>query len=136
MRTPRKDLKCGMGSNLKMTNEVFALRREVMGYLYEAKNLLRTNGVQMPRVEVRITDNNGERGDAAGMGRMGGNIIWISTMCLSTWNKHVRLVVFHELLHAVLGIHHDEKCPLMKACFDLKPLSNEVIDENFIKYFK
>ena len=136
MRTTRKNLNCGMGKNLKMNDEVFALRREVMGYLYEAKNLLRAEGIQMPRVEVRITDNTGECGHAAGMGRMGGNIIWISTMCLNKWNKHVRLVVFHELLHAVLGIHHDENCPLMKSHFDVKPLSNKVIDENFVKYFK
>lgn len=124
-----------MGNNLKMNDEVYALRREVMGYLYEAKNLLRSKGIQMPRVEVRITDNRGEHGHAAGMGRMGGNVIWISTMCLTKWKNHVRLVVFHELLHAVLGVHHDEKCPLMKSCFALEPLSNEVIDENFVKYF-
>lgn len=131
----RNNLKCQMGDNLKMNDEVYALRREVMGYLYEAKNLLRSHGVQMPRVEVRITDNTGSTGHAAGMGRMGGNVIWISTMCLNKWSKHVRLVVFHELLHAVLAIKHDEKCPLMKPCFDVKPLSNAVIDENFVKYF-
>ena len=125
-----------MGKNLKMNDEVYALRREVMGYLYEAKNLLRAHGVQMPRVDVRITDNTGSYGHAAGMGGMERNIIWISTMCLNKWSKHVRLVVFHELLHAVLGVHHDEKCPLMKSHFDVKPLSNKVIDENFVKYFK
>ena len=136
MRTSKNKLNCEMGNNLTMSDEVFTLRREVIGYIYEAKNLLKGIGIHMPRVEIRITDNNGERGEAIGMGRMGGNIIWISTNCLNKWNKHVREVVFHELLHAVLGIKHDEKCPLMRSRLEMKPLCNKVVDENFLKYFK
>ena len=136
MRKPRRHYNCEMGKNLKMNDEVYALRREVMNYVYEAKNLLRGIGVDMPRVDVRITDNTGSYGQAAGMGGMQRNIIWISTMCLNKWNKHVKQVVFHELLHALEGIMHDESCPLMKSHFDHKPLSEKVLVENFLKYFK
>jgi hypothetical protein len=48
-----------MGANLKMSNEVFTLRREVMNHIYEAKNLLRNKGIALPRIEIRITDNKG-----------------------------------------------------------------------------
>jgi len=135
-RKSRKALNCEMGKNLKMNDEVYTMRREVMNYIYDAKNLLRANGVQMPRIEVRITDNSGERGQAAGMGRMGCNIVWISTMCLRKYSKHVRQVTFHEILHAVLATQHDDNCPLMKPFFDMKPLSDAEVDKHFLKYFQ
>jgi hypothetical protein len=30
----------------------------------------------------------------------------------------LRNVVFHEIVHAVTGFGHDEKCPLMKSTLD------------------
>jgi len=135
-RKSRKALNCDMGKNLKMNDEVYAMRREVMNYIYDAKNLLRANGHQLPRIEVRITDNTGKRGHAAGMGRMGCNIVWISTMCLRKWKGHVRQVTFHEILHAVLATQHDDDCPLMKPFFDMKPLSDADVDKHFLKYFQ
>ena len=125
-----------MGKNLKMNDEVYAMRREVMNYIYEAKNILRAKGIEMPRIDLRITDNTGKRGEAAGMGRMGCNIVWISTMCLRKYSKHVRQVTFHEILHAVKGTEHDDKCPLMKPFFDMKPLKDEAVTKHFVKYFQ
>jgi hypothetical protein len=123
-----------MGNNLKMSNEVYALRREVMNHLYEAKNTLRANGIQMPRVDVRVTDNKGH--DALGMGRLNGNIIWISLSSLKTWKAHLRDVVYHELVHAVTGFEHDDNCRLMCPCVNIKPLSKEEADTLLLKYFK
>ncbi len=30
----------------------------------------------------------------------------------------LRNIVFHEIVHAVTGFKHDEKCPLMKSTMD------------------
>jgi hypothetical protein len=130
----RTNTKCSMGNNLKMSNEVYALRREVMNHLYEAKNTLRANGIQMPRVDVRVTDNKGH--DALGMGRLNGNIIWISLSSLKTWKAHLRDVVYHELVHAVTGFEHDDNCRLMCPCVNMKPLDKAEADTLLLKYFK
>jgi hypothetical protein len=130
----RKNKECDMGKNLKMSNEVYALRREVMNYLYEAKNVLRSIGIEIPRVDVRITDNSGH--DALGMGRLRGNIIWISTSSLKKWNTHLRDVVYHELVHAITGFEHDDNCRLMCPCVNLVPLDKDEADILLIKYFK
>ena len=124
-----------MGNNLKMSNEVYVLRREVMNHLYEAKNTLRANGIEMPRVDVRVTDNEGDN-NAIGMARLNGNIIWISLSSLKTWKIHLRTVVYHELVHAVTGFGHDDNCKLMCPCVNIKPLSKEEADTLLLKYFK
>lgn len=124
-----------MGKNLKMSDDVYALRRRVIEHVYDAKNLLRKHGVELPRIEVRVTDNTGECGSALGMGRMGCNIIWISTKCLNIWKLHLKEVVFHEILHAVKAVKHDDSCPLMSPCVGHQPLTDDVLNQNFIKYF-
>ena len=135
-RLSRKAQQSTMGNNLKMNDEVYALRREVMGYLYEAKNLLRTNGIDMPRVNVRITDNRGES-EAIGQARLSDvKIIWISTAALTTWKPQLREVVYHELVHTLTGYLHDDNCPLMSPCVNLKPLPKKRLEKAFLKYFK
>ena len=123
-----------MGNNLKMSSEVYTLRREVMNHLYEAKNLLRTNGIEIPRVDVRITEN--EKPNTLGMARLNGNIIWISLASLNQWKAHLRDVVYHELVHAVTGFKHDDNCPLMCPCVNMIPLTKMQADSLLLKYFQ
>ena len=128
-----KMVKEHLGKNLKMSDEVYKLRKEVMSYVYEAKNLLRKHGINMPRVNVRITDNSGESKRALAMGA--GYCIWISLKSVNTWNAHLRDVVFHELLHALKGTQHDEECPLMRSCVNIKPLTQKECQKHFLKYW-
>lgn len=132
----RKNLNCSMGKNLKMNDDVYALRTEVMGYIYDAKNLLRANGINLPRVTVRITDNDGDTTRAIGMARLNDDIIWISKDALTKHKSSLREVVYHEIVHAVTGFDHDDKCKLMSPCCNIKPLTKELADELFLKYFK
>lgn len=128
---------CGMGKNLRMNDEVYALRREVMGYLYEAKNFLRSKGIEMPRVTVRVTDNDAEQDweNALGVATLGGNVIWISLKALGKWKANLREIVYHEIVHAVTGFGHDPKCPLMSPCVVMKPLTKRKAQSLLLKYF-
>jgi len=105
--------------NLQMNDDVYALRRKVIELIYEAKEL-----DDLPRIEVRITEDDKE---ILGQGRMNQNIIWISRRAVTEFN--LRPIVYHEILHAVYGVPHDEKCPLMRKTH--KPLSKEVCQERF-----
>ena len=118
-------------TNKKMNNEVYKLRREVMNFIYEAKNLLRDNGVSMPRIDVRITENDPE---VLGVGRLKDNIIWITQAGVDC-DYDLRALVFHELVHAVTGFGHDSKCYLM--CPSMKPgaMSKAKIHKAFLSYF-
>lgn len=129
----KKRLDCQMGKNLKMSPEVYALRSQVMGHVYEAKNLLRSQGIQMDRVDVRITDDSGN--GALGMARLNDRIIWISLSSLKRWKAHLRVVVFHELVHTLTGFEHDDNCRLMCPCVKIRPLSEQETDKLFLKYF-
>ena len=132
----RKNVKCDMGSNLKMNPDTYVLRRQVIDIVYQAKNELRKHGIDLPRLDVRITDNSGGRGFALGMGRLNDNIIWISTKSLSTYKAHLRDVVYHEIVHAVTGFMHDDNCKLMAPCINLLPLSDDEANGLLVKYFK
>ena len=125
---------CGKewGKNMDMSPEVFAMRRKVMEYLYEAKALLRANGIEMPRVEVRIAKST----KFAGLGRLGGNIIWIEPSTLKYSELKIRHIVFHEIVHAVTGFMHDDDCPLMHPKFPHKIESMKEMNEAFLKYFQ
>lgn len=92
-------------TNKRMSPAVYELRRKVIGLIYEAKRL-----VDLPRVDVRVTDN---KGDTLGCARMGGNIIWITESSVAS-----RAVVFHEILHAVFAQDHVKGCPLMAEQID------------------
>ena len=129
----KKRLDCSMGKNLKMSPEVYALRRQVMDHVYEAKNLLRSQGIQMDRVDIRVTDDSGN--GALGMARLNDRIIWISLSSLKRWKAHLRDVVFHELVHTLTGFDHDDNCRLMCPCVNLQPLEQQEADALFLKYF-
>ena len=131
----RKNVKTAYGTNLRMNDEVYALRSEVMSIIYQAKNVLRSNGIDLPRLDVRIIETYPTT-NALGVARLNDNIIWIATKTLKSYKAHLRDVVYHEIVHAVTGFGHDDLCPLMAPCIDLKPLSDDRANELLIKYFR
>jgi len=115
--------------NKKMNENVFKLRRKVMNFVYEAKKIY----PQMPRITIRITDCN--KPEVLGTAGMNRNIIWIPESTLSKGDSTIRHVVFHELCHAIWGIQHNEKCPLMKTFLTI-PCSKRQCYSIFKKYMK
>lgn len=113
--------------NKEMNTQTYKLRKEAMKFVYEAKLLDPT----LPRITVRITDN---ADTILGMARFNKNIIWIVEKSITKNQYDLRTVVFHEILHAVYGIHHDESCPLMKAIHS--PLSKRDCEYHFKKWIK
>ena len=92
--------------NKKMNNDVYKLRREVMKYIYEAKNIVPT----LPRITIRITDN---YENILGKALLAKDVIWIPDYTLTSGHD-LRTVVFHEILHAVYNTDHHDDCPMMK----------------------
>lgn len=113
--------------NLKMDSSVYALRRKVMGYIYEAKNLLDGN---MERVDVRITET--DRQETLGVARMNDKILWIPNDKVD--HPQLRATVFHELLHTLKGIPHVDGCPLMGAV--AVETTKEQEDNLFLSYME
>lgn len=126
------------GNNRDMNNDTYKLRRMVMDYIYRAKKLL---GGDMPRVEVRIVDFSPEavRRGVAGLGAMGGHIVWFSGKFLEVtledpkWKNYLQELVYHELLHALYAVPHIESSPLMSSRLSPKPIPPEEADAEFIK---
>jgi hypothetical protein len=112
--------------NLKMSEDVYALRREVMLYVYEALSLY----PQMPRVEVRIVE---PATDILGIASFRRKHISIPSNSLSG-KYNLRHIVFHELVHTVFGVGHDESCELMRSVLKNNNLSKNEIHRIFKKY--
>jgi len=106
-----------------MSPAVYALRRQVIDLIYEAKKLV----PDLPRIEVRVTENHDS---ILGMAYMERNIIHITERSVAS-----RSVVFHEILHAVYGTEHDETCPLMASILK-KELKPALCDQLFVKHAK
>ena|SRR3990167_3726270 len=115
-------MKTKLLKNKEMSSDVYALRRQVINLIHEAKKL-----VELPRINVRVTD---KHDTILGVAKMGKNIIWITEETVAS-----RAVVFHEILHAVFGQDHVKGCPLMAAQISTK-LDVKTCDELFIKYAK
>lgn len=99
----------GKTNNLKMNDAIYKLRRQVIDYIYEAKEV-----VELPRITVRITDNHKTM---LGCATLEKDILWITERAINEgWD--LRSIVYHEIAHAVFGTKHDENCRLMKACQD------------------
>ena len=130
----RKNVTTAYGTNLKMNDETYALRRQVIDIIYQAKKVLRSHGMDLPRLDVRIIET--RNNNALGVARLKGNIIWIATKTLKSYKAHLRDVVYHEIVHTVTGFEHDDNCPLMAPCINLKPLTDDIANELFIKYMK
>lgn len=108
-----------------MNDETYALRRSVMGVIYEAKRF-----VDLPRVEIRIVET---PPCLLGYAYTGGNIIHISDKVASGSREKLVGTVLHELVHAVKAFGHDPKCPLMEASY--RPHSESVLWDAFKGYF-
>ena len=96
--------------NLKMDAAVYKLRRNVIGFIYEARE-----AVSLPRITVRITE---DHDSMLGCARMNENILWITKRAINEFD--LRGIVYHEIAHAVFGADHDESCPLMKSSTNKK----------------
>lgn len=125
MAKSKKSNTCSSLINKKMNQDTYILRQEVMKLIYEAKQLVPS----LPRITVRITH---DHQSILGMGRIGGNQIWISERAISCNEFDLRAIVFHEILHAVFSLPHDNSCPLMKPVHS--PLSKKEAQNHFIKW--
>ena len=120
--------------NRQMNPETYKLRRAAIDYIYRAKNIFRQAGVEMPRIDIRITDLKDPKSDVLGTARLGAKVIWIPATTIGEMNI-LQQVVYHELLHAIYGIKHDENCPLMGSTVD-DTLTPEQSDSLLLKYIE
>lgn len=117
---------------LKMNGDTYALRREVVGIIYEAKRII----PNLPRVEVRIVEKRicTEQG-LAGYAYTGRNIIHILKHVTGN-EKELRHVVYHELCHAILSTPHNRQCKLMASHYSKSNLCTKAQCEDiFANYF-
>lgn len=118
----------GSMKNLDMNPETYKLRRQVIELIYEVNDLLRKNNLPvMPRVDVRITERHP---DFLGEARFSRPVIWISEKAVK--ERNLRMVVYHELLHTIYGVQHDENNILMRKAYT--DLSKERCQEEFLNY--
>jgi hypothetical protein len=109
--------------NKTMNADVYALRREVIALVYQAKALLPAGW--LPRITVRITDDHDR---LLGCAEVGKCVIWITESYVAS-----RHVVFHEILHAAFGQQHVAGCPLMGPTKKTTP-DDATLDSLFIGY--
>ena len=95
--------------NFKMNDNTYSLRRKVIDLIYEIKN----SGVSLPRIDVRIGE--ARKANLLGVAMLKDCKIWITDDAINMGDDALRNVVFHEIVHAVTGFGHDEKCPLMMS---------------------
>jgi len=117
-------------NTFEMNKEVYALRRKVMNIIYDLKKAVPT----LPRVEVRIGNHVNDK-RVLGQARMTECQIWITETATNMNADELRHIVAHELGHAVLGLEHDDKCPLMRPTL-AKVLDYKQCVYHFAKYFK
>ena len=116
-------------NNFKMNKDVYALRRKVINIIYDLKKAVPT----LPRVDVRIGNHVNDK-RVLGQGKMKECKVWITEKAVNMNTDELRHIVAHELGHAVLGLEHDDKCPLMKPTL-AKPLDQKQCVYHFAKYF-
>jgi len=129
--------------NRESNEETHELRRTVMKYIYDAKNLVKKElGYDQPRVNMRVVDWSPERvilqnalACATGYGT-GVILIPKATISGSKWERHLKSIVYHEILHATYCVEHDETSPLMHPNISWKPLEGEELDRLFIDHVK
>jgi len=116
--------------NFKMNDNTYKMRRQVINMIYEVKKVFRT----LPRIEVRI----GEARDhnVLGVAQLKDKKIWITKRAVDMSQDALRNIVYHEIVHAVTGFGHDEKCPLMKSTMDGYLLNKKQCMKYLKKYIK
>lgn len=112
---------------IKMSDDTYALRRRVLDVIYQAKK-----SVVLPRIEVRIVDLAGS--PTMGYAYMGKNIVHIDRSEAMRSDDRLRVLVLHEVLHAVLATPHHEECPLMSSTY--VPMTSDDAWKTFRKYFQ
>ncbi len=112
---------------MKMNNDVYALRRKVINVIYELKK-----HVNLPRIEVRIVEN-GDWG-VCGYAYLGKKIVHMNKKYCTITDDALFHLVAHEVVHAVAGFGHDDKCYLMHPHYKPKPIKSKSL-EAFKKYF-
>jgi len=111
-----------------MSTDTYALKRRVIGFVYEAKNLI---GDKFERVNVVIGDSPPGNLGAAFTGK---KAIFIAARVAETASDDdLRSTVFHELVHAITGFRHDDTCPLMAPVHTHAP--RDQITAAFVSYF-
>jgi hypothetical protein len=111
----------------KMSEATYALRRKVIDIIYEVKN----KGFVLPRVEVRVVSPTAET-ESCGYAYMERNIIHISEAWINGSSAALTHIVLHELLHAVLGIEHDDNCYLMQP--RLPNNNNPILEKSWSRF--
>lgn len=114
--------------NYKMNDEVYKLRRQVIDLIYEVKAVY-----DIPRIDVRIGES--KSCSTLGIARLNNNIIWIAEYTINKGIDFLRNVVYHELLHTIYGVEHNENCPLMQSRLENILTKQECLDI-FGKYVK
>ena len=105
-------MKVAQIKNFKMNDEVYKLRRQVINLIYEVKKEF----LSFPRIEVRIGEARNH--NVLGVAKLSKKQIWITKRAVDMSQDALRNIVYHEIVHAVTGFGHDEKCPLMKSTMD------------------
>jgi len=103
--------------NFKMNDSVYKLRRQVINLIYEVKSEIKN----LPRINVRIGEARNHR--TLGVAALKDLKIWITKEAVDMGEDALRNIVFHEIVHAVTGFGHDNKCSLMQPT--LKTILNK-----------
>jgi|TARA_B100000035_G_scaffold251178_1_gene220261 hypothetical protein len=116
--------------NFIMNNEVYKLRHKVVSMLYEIKREVK----DFPRIEVRIGEARNH--NVLGVAKLSKKQIWITKRAVDMSEDALRNIVYHEVVHAVTGFEHDDKCPLMKPTLDGYLLNKKQCMEYLKKYLE
>jgi len=123
-------MKVAQIKNFKMNDEVYKLRRQVINLIYEVKKEF----LSFPRIEVRIGEARNH--NVLGVAKLSKKQIWITKRAVDMSQDALRNIVYHEIVHAVTGFGHDDKCPLMKPTLDGYLLNKNECMKYLKKYIK
>ena len=123
-------MKVAQIKNFKMNDEVYKLRRQVINLIYEVKKEF----LSFPRIEVRIGEARNH--NVLGVAKLSRKQIWITKRAVDMSQDALRNIVYHEIVHAVTGFGHDDKCPLMKPTLDGYLLKKNECMKYLKKYIK
>jgi len=123
-------MKVAQIKNFKMNDEVYKLRRQVINLIYEVKKEF----LSFPRIEVRIGEARNH--NVLGVAKLSRKQIWITKRAIDMSQDALRNIVYHEIVHAVTGFGHDDKCPLMKPTLDGYLLNKNECMKYLKKYIK
>lgn len=110
-RKRRRDVSPDL-KKLEMNEEVYKLRKKIIDIIYEAKEI-----ADLPYITVRVTEPgikvvDGKKYEIGGQALLEGNILWIPDKIIDEDKDKLRMIVYHEILHAVYGVPHIDRCVL------------------------